>query len=144
MCEGRKATPANFTLLKIQQARKPLIARLEDRSSRVRFFAAISLGQLGDPEAVEPLIAMLRANDGRDAYLRHAGIQGLVSYYANSFVCEPTDQSDAIAWSEYAGVRFTAALRRANTWGLQFHPEKSSTAGRRIVTNFVKLARGAR
>ncbi|MCH7531679.1 MAG: imidazole glycerol phosphate synthase subunit HisH [Gemmatimonadetes bacterium] len=73
-----------------------------------------------------------------------AGIQGLVSYYANSFVCEPTDQSDAIAWSEYAGVRFTAALRRANTWGLQFHPEKSSTAGRRIVTNFVKLARGAR
>ena len=73
-----------------------------------------------------------------------AGIQGLVSYYANSFVCEPTDQSDAIAWSEYAGVRFTAALRRANTWGLQFHPEKSSTAGRRIVTNFVELARGAR
>ena len=42
-----------------------------------------------------------------------AGIEGLVSYYANSFVCEPTDQTDAIAWSEYAGVRFTAAVRRA-------------------------------
>ena len=69
-----------------------------------------------------------------------AGIEGLVSYYANSFVCEPTDPSDAIAWSEYAGVRFAAAVRRANTWGLQFHPEKSSTAGRRIVTNFVELA----
>ena len=73
-----------------------------------------------------------------------AGIQGLVSYYANSFVCEPTDQSDAIAWSEYAGVRFTAALRRANTWGLQFHPEKSSPAARRLGKNFVKVARGAR
>jgi glutamine amidotransferase len=68
-----------------------------------------------------------------------SGIQRLVSYYANSFVCEPSDESDAIAWSEYSGVRFTAAVRRANTWGLQFHPEKSSTAGRRILANFVEL-----
>jgi glutamine amidotransferase len=68
------------------------------------------------------------------------GTQGLVSYYANSFVCEPADESDAIAWSEYADVRFTAAVRRANTWGLQFHPEKSSMAGRRILANFVELA----
>ncbi len=72
------------------------------------------------------------------------GTQELVTYYANSFVCEPTDESDAIAWSEYAGVRFTAAVRRANTWGLQFHPEKSSAAGRRILANFVELVGGAR
>jgi len=68
-----------------------------------------------------------------------SGIQRLVSYYANSFVCEPSDESDTIAWSEYSGVRFPAAVRRANTWGLQFHPEKSSTAGRRILANFVEL-----
>jgi imidazoleglycerol phosphate synthase glutamine amidotransferase subunit HisH len=28
-----------------------------------------------------------------------------------------------------------------NTWGMQFHPEKSSDKGRRIVSNFVALAR---
>ena len=48
---------------------------------------------------------------------------------------------DAIAWSEYDGRRFAAGVRRANTWGLQFHPEKSSDKGRRIVANFVAAAR---
>jgi len=72
-----------------------------------------------------------------------AGIDNLVCYYANSFVCEPSDSSASIAWSEYADIPFSAAVRRANTRGLQFHPEKSSTAGRRILTNFVALAANA-
>jgi len=69
------------------------------------------------------------------------GLDGLVAYYANSYVCVPDDPSDVIAWSEYDGVRFAAGVRRGNAWGLQFHPEKSSDAGRRIVRNFVALAR---
>jgi glutamine amidotransferase len=56
-------------------------------------------------------------------------------------VCVPREDSDAIAWSEYDGRRFAAGVRRANTWGMQFHPEKSSTKGRRIVSNWVALAR---
>jgi GMP synthase-like glutamine amidotransferase len=28
-------------------------------------------------------------------------------------------------------------VRKGNSWGLQFHPEKSSHAGRRIIWNFV-------
>lgn len=69
------------------------------------------------------------------------GVSRLVAYYANSYVCVPDDPDTAIAWSEYAGRRFAAGVRRANSWGLQFHPEKSSVAGRRIVGNFVALAR---
>ncbi len=68
------------------------------------------------------------------------GIGGLVAYYANSYVCEPDDRADVIAWSEYQGVRFPAAVRRSRTWGVQFHPEKSSEAGRRLVANWVALA----
>jgi len=49
-----------------------LIAALEDAEPRVRFFAAQSLGRLGASSAVEPLIAMLRANADSDVYLRHA------------------------------------------------------------------------
>lgn len=67
-----------------------------------------------------------------------AGIDGLIAYYANSFVCEPEDDSTVIAWSTYEGRRFPAAIRVANTWGVQFHPEKSSTDGRRIISNFVE------
>ena len=69
------------------------------------------------------------------------GIDELVGYYANSYVCVPRDAGDAIAWSEYDGRRFAASVRRSNTWGMQFHPEKSSTKGRRIVSNWVQLAR---
>jgi glutamine amidotransferase len=69
-----------------------------------------------------------------------AGTEGLVAYFANSYVCAPHNGSDAIAWSEYEGDAFAAGVRRWNTWGLQFHPEKSSGAGRRILANFVELA----
>ena len=70
------------------------------------------------------------------------GLDGLVAYYANSYVCVPSDGHDVIAWSESAGRRFAAGVRAANTWGLQFHPEKSSMPGRRIISNFVRTAQG--
>lgn len=66
----------------------------------------------------------------------------LVAYYANSYVCVPADPADAIAWSEVEGVRFAAAVRKARTWGVQFHPEKSSDRGRRLIANWVAQAGG--
>jgi glutamine amidotransferase len=71
------------------------------------------------------------------------GLDGLVAYYANSYVRVPRIGDDAIAWSEYGGRRHAAAVRAGNSWGVQFHPEKSSHAGRRIIANWVGLARGA-
>jgi glutamine amidotransferase len=64
----------------------------------------------------------------------------LTAYYANSYVCEPSDASHAIGWSTHDGDRFAAAVRNRNTWGAQFHPEKSSLRGRRIIHNFLALA----
>ncbi|MGE0158371.1 MAG: imidazole glycerol phosphate synthase subunit HisH [Gemmatimonadales bacterium] len=69
------------------------------------------------------------------------GVSDLVAYFANSYVCLPDRAQDAIAWSEYDGIRCVAGVRTAHTWGVQFHPEKSSGPGRRIVENFVGLAR---
>lgn len=50
-------------------------------------------------------------------------------YYANSFVCRPTDTACVVAWSTHEGDRFPAAVRRGRALGVQFHPEKSSRAG---------------
>ncbi len=55
-----------------------LVQLLKDPSARVRSFAAIALGKLGRKEATEPLFEMLRANADQDAWLRHAGVMGLV------------------------------------------------------------------
>lgn len=91
-----------------------------------------------------PIVPQMGWNDvdtSDDPIFEGAG--GLVAYYANSYVCMPADARNAIAWSEYAGHRFVAGVRELNSWGLQFHPEKSSGPGRRIITNFVELAREA-
>jgi glutamine amidotransferase len=56
-----------------------------------------------------------------------------VAYYANSFVCRPSDESSVIAWSSHESDRFPAVLRIARTIGVQFHPEKSSTSGLRFI-----------
>ncbi|MFD1096013.1 imidazole glycerol phosphate synthase subunit HisH [Salegentibacter chungangensis] len=53
------------------------------------------------------------------------------SYYVKE--CEET-----IASTEY-GVEYTSAIKKNNFYGVQFHPEKSSDAGERILENFLKL-----
>jgi glutamine amidotransferase len=70
-----------------------------------------------------------------------AGSNNLVAYYANSFVCHPEDPASVIATTEYEGETFPAAVRRGRSWGLQFHPEKSSAPGLRIITNFLEVIR---
>lgn len=71
------------------------------------------------------------------------GIEKLVAYYANSYVCEPLDPAVAVAWSDYHGERIVAGVRVGRTWGVQFHPEKSSAPGLRMVANFVDSVRMA-
>ena len=70
-----------------------------------------------------------------------AGLPGLVAYYANSFVCRPTDSSSVIATTEYDGELFPAAVRSGMSWGVQFHPEKSSAPGLRVIRNFLEEIR---
>lgn len=53
------------------------------------------------------------------------------SFYAP--VCKET-----IAKCDY-GVEYSSALKKDNFYGVQFHPEKSSDVGERILKNFLKL-----
>lgn len=68
------------------------------------------------------------------------GMAGLPGYFANSFVCdleEDEPEGVTIAMAEYDGDAFAAGVRKARSWGLQFHPEKSSRLGLRVLRNFV-------
>ena len=56
-----------------------LVKSLSDESPRVRFFAAQALANLHDPQIVPPVAAMLRENDDRDEFLRHAGVRALMA-----------------------------------------------------------------
>ena len=55
------------------------------------------------------------------------------AYFANAFVCEPDDESPILAWTTHEDARFASVVRSANTMGVQFHPEKSSSAGRAFI-----------
>jgi glutamine amidotransferase len=61
----------------------------------------------------------------------------LSAYYANSYIAVPEDPGDVVATSDYDGVSFPAAVRRARTWGVQFHPEKSGGAGLDLIRAFL-------
>lgn len=47
---------------------------------------------------------------------------------------------ETIAQATY-GEPFSAALRKENFWGVQFHPEKSGRAGLRLLENFLRLCK---
>ena len=63
-------------------------------------------------------------------------------YFVHSFYCAPTDESTIAATVDY-GIRFAAALQRDNIYGVQFHPEKSQSAGLQILRNFLALEAAA-
>lgn len=62
--------------------------------------------------------------------------EGAYIYYVHSYA--PTINADTIATTTY-GTAFSAAIRRDNFFGTQFHPEKSASVGERILKNFLEL-----
>jgi imidazole glycerol-phosphate synthase subunit HisH len=59
-------------------------------------------------------------------------------YFVHSFVPRPAESSDVLGTAEY-GERFACAVERPPLYGAQFHPEKSSTAGLRLLANFARI-----
>ena len=61
-------------------------------------------------------------------------------YFTHSFAAPVT--ADCVAAASHAET-FAAVVERGNVFGVQFHPEKSSEAGLRIMRNFLEVARGS-
>lgn len=57
-------------------------------------------------------------------------------YMVHSFYAKKNSQT--IATANY-GIEYAAALQQDNFYGVQFHPEKSSVDGEKILKNFLNL-----
>ncbi len=71
-----------------------------------------------------------------DPLFKYSG-QGDYVYFVHSFAAYDC-QEHTIATTQYGG-KVTAAVRRGNVYGTQFHPEKSGEAGLNILRAFMEL-----
>jgi imidazole glycerol-phosphate synthase subunit HisH len=75
----------------------------------------------------------------RDCALTEGLGDAAAFYHVHSFACRPSDATDVVGTSEY-GERFVSVVERGNVMASQFHPEKSSRDGLRMLRNFAQLA----
>jgi imidazole glycerol-phosphate synthase subunit HisH len=59
-------------------------------------------------------------------------------YHVHSFAPVPAFAQDTLGTAEY-GAPFVTAVQQGSFYGVQFHPEKSSAAGLRLLANFARI-----
>ena len=59
-------------------------------------------------------------------------------YFVHSYVFQMETKTNLLAVSPY-DVNLTAVIQKENVIGCQFHPEKSSKAGRQLLRNFLEI-----
>lgn len=81
---------------------------------------------------------------GRSCPLFADVAEGAHVYFTHSYALADDVPAELVtARTHYARSFASAAWDGANTYGVQFHPEKSSAVGLQILRNFVRLAGGA-
>ena len=67
-----------------------------------------------------------------------SGGTGLGEYYfVHSYYAEVVPET--VLTTEYAGVTFTAMVKKGKLWACQFHPEKSGRLGLALLADWLKL-----
>lgn len=67
------------------------------------------------------------------------GVPDLSSFYfVHSYFVDPEEKDLAPTLTEYC-LRFASIVARENVYGIQFHPEKSSVLGLKILKNFGRM-----
>jgi len=93
-----------------------------------------AVSELTAPGLKVPHIGWAPVRWERDSKLTEGIESETPFYFVHSFAPSPS-QDDLLASAAYGG-RFACAAERDNVFGVQFHPEKSSAAGLRLLSNF--------
>jgi imidazole glycerol-phosphate synthase subunit HisH len=96
------------------------------------------VGGLEAPGLKVPHIGWEPVRWERDSELADGIADRTPFYFVHSFAPRPADSSDVLGTAEH-GERFVCAIARPPLYGVQFHPEKSSVAGLRLLRNFAAI-----
>jgi glutamine amidotransferase len=90
------------------------------------------------PELKIPHMGWSALHFPRQSKLFHGVKESDMVYFVHSYHAQPQDSGVVAATSEH-GINFVAAIEKDNLMACQFHPEKSSAVGLKILDNFGKL-----
>ena len=62
-------------------------------------------------------------------------------YFVHSFACYPSEKKDILCTTVYSDIEFTSAIQKSNIFGFQFHPEKSSNQGLKLLENLYSFSK---
>ena len=65
--------------------------------------------------------------------------KGTYFYFVHSYYLECDDPSIVTSKTEY-GITYDSSVESSNVFATQFHPEKSSDAGLKVLSNFLRIA----
>jgi glutamine amidotransferase len=97
----------------------------------VRRLTAVRVPHMGwNTLAARPAVELLAGLDGADVY------------FAHSYAALPADEAVVAAEVDHGGP-VVAAVQSGAVAGVQFHPERSGSAGARCLTNALRWSRSA-
>lgn len=62
-----------------------------------------------------------------------------VFYFTHSFFCNVTNKKNILAFTKYNNKLFPSIINYKKCFGVQFHPEKSKSAGLKLIKNFLEM-----
>lgn len=94
-------------------------------------------------EARKPHIGWNQVFITEDSPLFSGIKDGSYFYFVHSYYMEPSDEGIISGYTDYENgskrLEFASAVSRDNIYGVQFHPEKSSENGLRLMKNFKNM-----
>jgi len=96
-------------------------------------------GRLKIPHMGWNQVEFAKTKEGRAASLLLKGIPDKTFFYfVHSYYVVPDNAADTKAFTRY-GILFTSIVVHDNIYACQFHPEKSQSAGLRMLKNFAGI-----
>jgi glutamine amidotransferase len=112
------------------------VVRFPDRDRDGRRLIVPHIGwnevRWASPEAAGAPHPMLASLPERDHY-----------YFVHSYRAVPADAGTVVGWTDYGGA-FAAAVATERIFAVQFHPEKSQAAGKRLLDAFARWVAACR
>lgn len=66
--------------------------------------------------------------------------EGTHCYFVHSYFAHLSQEENVMCYSKFGDLEFVSGIKKGNSFGVQFHPEKSGEDGLRMLKEFIDLS----